>query len=73
MAGNFSSGTPKDQNMPTPSKLKAMLKYAKEHPETYLPLKPKVSANKQKINDYLTSLKLYEKTDEIEDFVKSIK
>ncbi len=74
MGGNFSSGTPKDPNMPTPAELKTILKYAKEHSETYLPSKPTVSADKKIfVNEYLTSLKLNDKTDEIEDFVKSIK
>jgi hypothetical protein len=73
MAGNFSSGTPKDQNMPTPAELKAMLKYAKEHSEIYLPSKPKVSANQNIFKDYLRGLKLYDKSKKIEAFAKSIK
>ena len=73
MGENFSSGTPKDPNMPTPAELKAILKYAKEHSETYLPLKPTVSANKNIFKDYLKGLKLYDKSKKIKKFAKSIK
>ena len=73
MGGNFSSGVPKDPNMPTPAQLKTILTYAKEHPETYLPSKPKIRADKNMIRDYLTRLKLYNKTKQIEEFINAIK
>ena len=73
MGGNFSSGIPKDPNMPTPAQLKDILKYVKEHSDIYLPLKPKVSANKNIFKDYLKGLNLDGKSDEIEDFSKCIK
>ncbi len=72
MGSNFSSGTPKDPNMPTPAQLKVMLKYAKEHSDIYLPTKPKVSTNKNIFKDYLKGLNLGGKSDEIEAFSKCI-
>ncbi len=73
MGGNFSSGIPKDPNMPKLAELKDMLKYAKEHSDIYLPSKPKVSTNKNIFKDYLKGLNIEGKSDEIEAFSKCIK